>query len=118
MILLKKIQNGKDIVYESDSDVIHPFTNKPIKKGDFQYLLVDKIMYNMMKIHMTNEIEFVKEITEEVAKSKEVKVKVIEPNIKKEAIKEVKVKVIKPKVKAKTTKKKTVTKRKRTVNKK
>ena len=121
MILLKKIKDGEVIIYNEDVDTtIHPFTNKPVKAGDFQYLLVDDNMYRMMKIHMPEEIEFVKNISAEKKKEEEIKVEVVKPKVKEvkkpvvEKEKEIEIKIIKPKVKQKAKAKKKTAKKKAT----
>ena len=115
MILLKKLENKKEVLYKEDLDTIHPSTGNPIKAGDWQYLLVDSNMYRLMKLNMPNEIEYVKTISEapiveeirvevikpivnEEEKPKD-KVEVIKPVIKKEVVEEIEVEVIKPIIK-------------------
>ena len=86
MKILKRIKNGKPLLFEEDKNIIHPATGQLIKKGDFQYWIGDDRMADMLISHMGKEFEQAE--IKSIPKTKEttVTVKVIEPTVDVEVI--------------------------------
>jgi len=90
MELLKKLKDGKPVLFETGKDIIHPATGKKIQEGDFQYWIGDSIMKRNLLRHMPTEFMeaemFVSPVREKtpvikvpVEKEKPLIIEVIEP---------------------------------------
>ena len=93
MNLLKLLQNGEPQLYDAPiKGSTHPGTGKPIKKGDWKFLLIDDNMLRVFKNASGIEFEVVgknynhtpKSNTPKESEEGSIKIKVIEPNFEKQ----------------------------------